>query len=205
VKEAEAKVERKKIYPAKRFARGAMVCPACRYVLEPSAESCPKCGFSGHTVVTKFPFSPPPLEVVLDPNSFLTKEEADRIRLKARKMKKRLPQVNFLNCLVPMGEEVDLREFGFWLLNGGEMAGGDSAKSFALLLLIDPKSRMVSVTVGYGLEALTTDAEWLDICEACRDLLSREKYEEGITRFMNLVSDFLVDRALELKKETKKK
>ena len=85
------------------------------------------------------------------------------------------------------------------------MAGGDSAKSFALLLLIDPKSRMVSVTVGYGLEALTTDAEWLDICEACRDLLSREKYEEGITRFMNLVSDFLVDRALELKKETKKK
>ena len=201
----EAKGEKRKVYPAKQFARGAMVCPSCRYVLDEGAESCPRCDFSGHAAVTKFPFPPPPLDSVLDPNSCLSAQEVSAISKKIQKAKKRLPQISFLNCIVPMGEEVDLREFGFWLLNGGQMKGGDSAKSFALLLLIDPKSRMMSVTVGYCLEALTTDAEWLDVCEACRDLFAREKYGEGVLRFIDLSADFLVDRALEFKKKGKKK
>ena len=200
----KGKEERKKVYAAKRFARGAMVCPSCQYVLEESSEACGKCGFSGQVAVQKFPYPAPPLGPVVDPGKILSKEEAALVTKKVLKIQKRLPQVRFLNCLVGLGGEVNLREFGFWLMNAGQMKGGDGAKNFAVLFLIDPKEKVMSVTVGYGLDPLVMDTDWVAICQKCRDLLYREKYVEGIETFLNGAFDLLSERALELQKEVKK-
>lgn len=196
---------KKRIYPAKMFARGAMVCPSCRYLLEDSYEACPKCQFSGHAAVEKFPFPPPALEPVLDPGKVLTPQEAGEIRKKVLKARKRLPQVHFLNCIVPLGDEVDLREFGFWLFNGGQYQEGEAAKSFAILLLIDPTSRQLSVSAGYGLEVMMTDSDWVQICESCKGLLAREKYAAGIELFIQKATEAMIVRALEVRKELKRK
>ena len=200
----KGKDERKKVYAAKRFARGAMVCPSCQYVLEGSVEKCGKCGFSGQVAVEKFPFAAPPLGPVVDPSNFLSKEEVTLVTKKVAKLQKRLPQVRFLNCLVALGDEVNLREFGFWLLNAGQMKEGEGAKNFAVLLLIEPKERTISVTVGYGLDPLVMDTDWVKICEQSRDLFYRQKYGEGIEMFLNGAFDLLAERALELRKEVKK-
>ncbi|MGJ8725904.1 MAG: TPM domain-containing protein [Roseibacillus sp.] len=200
----KGKGERKKVYAAKRFARGAMVCPSCQYVLEESSEKCGKCGFSGQVAVEKFPFPAPPLAPVVDPSNFLSGAEKSSISKKVAKLQKRLPQVRFLNCLVALGDEVNLREFGFWLLNAGQMKEGEGAKNFAVLFLIDPKERAMSVTVGYGLDPLVMDTEWVPICEGSRDLLYRQKYGEGIELFLNGAFDLLAERALALQKEVKK-
>lgn len=195
---------KKKVYAAKRFARGAMVCPSCQYVLEESAAKCPKCAFSGEVAVQKFPFPAPPLSAVIDPNQQLTKEETSIIVKKVQRFQKRLPQVRFLNCLVPLDGEINLREFGFWLFNAGEMKEGENAKAFAVLLLIEPKSRSLAVTVGYGLEPFVMDTEWVRICEAGRDLFYRQKYREGIEVFLDEALDYLSERALAVQKEVKK-
>lgn len=200
----KGKEERKKVYAAKRFARGAMVCPSCQYVLEESAEKCPKCGFCGQISVEKFPFPPPPLSSVLDPNDYLSKAEKSSITKKVQKLQKRLPQIRFLNCLVPLGEDVNLREFGFWLLNAGQLKEGDEAKTFAILFLIDPKEKAISVTVGYGLDALVMDTQWVQVCEDCRDLCYRQKFGAGIEAFLDGAFDLLSQRAIEIKKEMKK-
>lgn len=200
----KAKEERQKVYAAKRFARGAMVCPSCQYTLSESAEACPKCRFSGQVSVEKFPFPAPPLGPVLDPNNYLSGEEKAAVTKKVLKMQKRFPQVRFLNCLVPLGDDVNLREFGFWLLNAGQVKEGDSAKSFAILLLIDPKAKTISVTVGYGMEVIVTDSEWVKACQECRDLFYRQKYGLGIETFLNRAFDVLSDRALALQKEVKR-
>lgn len=200
----KGKEERKKVYAAKRFARGAMVCPSCQYVLDDSAEKCGKCGFSGQVAVEKFPFPAPPLGAVIDPSNFLSKEEVALVKKKVGKLQKRLPQVRFLNCLVSLGDDVNLREFGFWLLNAGQMKEGEGAKNFAVLLLIDPKDRTISVTVGYGLDPLVMDSDWVKTCEPCRDLFFRQKYGEGIGVFLDGAFDLLSERALALQKEVKK-
>ena len=200
----KGKEERKKVYAAKRFAKGAMACPSCQYVLEGASEVCGKCGFSGQVAVEKFPFAAPPLAPVVDPGKVLTKDEVSLVTRKVAKLQKRLPQVRFLNCVVALGEEVNLREFGFWLLNAGEMKEGESAKNFAVLFLIDPKERAMSVSVGYGLDPLVMDSQWVPVCQGCRDLLYREKYGEGIETFLNGAFDLLSERALELQKEVKK-
>ena len=200
----EGQKERKKVYAAKRFARGAMVCPSCQYVLEESAEKCPKCGFSGQIAVEKFPFPAPPLTAVLDPNGYLSKEEAASVAKKVRKMEKRFPQLRFLNCLVPLGEDVDLREFGFWLFNAGQMKEGEEAKTFAVLFLADPKEKTISVTTGYGLDPLVMDTEWVTVCEACRDLFFRQKYGAGIEGFLDGAFELLAERSLALQKEVKR-
>lgn len=200
----EGQKERKKVYAAKRFARGAMVCPSCQYVLDESAEKCPKCGFSGQIAVEKFPFPAPPLTAVLDPNGYLSKEEAASVAKKVRKMEKRFPQLRFLNCLVPLGEDVDLREFGFWLFNAGQMKEGEEAKTFAVLFLADPKEKTISVTTGYGLDPLVMDTEWVTVCEACRDLFFRQKYGAGIECFLDGAFELLAERSLALQKEVKR-
>ena len=200
----KAQEERRKVYAAKRFAKGAMVCPSCQYVLDDSSEVCGKCGFSGKVAVEKFPFAAPPLGPVVDPGKMLSKEEVSLVTKKVAKLQKRLPQVRFINCLVGLGDEVNLREFGFWLLNAGQMKEGEGAKNFAVLFLIDPKEQVMSVTVGYGLDPLVTDTQWIPVCQGCRDLLFREKYGEGIETFLNGAFELLSERALELKKEVKK-
>ncbi|MDQ8190869.1 TPM domain-containing protein [Roseibacillus persicicus] len=200
----KAKEERKKVYAAKRFARGAMVCPSCLYTLDESVEACPKCKFSGQIAVQKFPFPAPPLGPVLDPNNYLSEEEKSAVTKKVLKLQKRFPQVRFYNCVVPLGEEVNLREFGFWLFNASQVKEGDSAKSFGILLLVDPKERMMSVTVGYGMEVVVTDSEWTRICQDSRDLFYRQKYGQGIETFLNRTFDVLSERALAMQKEVKR-
>ena len=201
----DSKADRKnKIHAAKRFARGAMTCPSCQYILEEGVPECPKCGFSGSIAVKKFPFPAPPLSAVVDPNAFLSEQEAAAITKKVGKLQARLPQVHFVNCLVPLGDEVNLREFGFWLLNAGQMEEGDAAKAFAVVFIIDPKNRAISVTVGYGLEPMVMDTEWVKICESYRDFFYRQKYSEGIELFLDKSFELLSERALKLRKEAKK-
>lgn len=181
-----------------------MACPSCQYILEEPVAACPKCSFSGTIAVQKFPFPAPPLTTVVDPNELLTKAEVTSIQKKAQKIRVRLPQVRFVNCIVPLTDEVNLREFGFWLLNAGEIKGGQKAKDFAVLLLIDPKSQSLSVSVGYGLDPLVTDTAWVKICEDCRDLFFRQKYGEAIERFLDESLKYLSEQALILRKEMKK-
>jgi uncharacterized membrane protein YgcG len=197
--------QQQKVYPARRFARGAMACPSCRHVIERVVEACPQCGFSGQVAVKRFPFPAPELTPVVDPSGRLSKEETARIRERVGKLRKRFPQLRFFNCLVPLGSAVDLREFGFWLLNAGKHSEGEAAKPYAVLFLIDPKGKAISVTVGYGLEPFVMDAEWTALCHDCQDYFYRQKYGEGIMAFLNEAAKLLAGRALEMGKELRKK
>lgn len=197
-------IKRGKVYAAKRFARGAMACPACRYVLEAPAPKCPKCGYDGHVAVKKFPFEAPELTRVLDAGKLLTEEEEKVLLDRMGKVAKLLPQVRFFLCLVPLSEEVDLREFGFWLYNAARVPEGDQAKEFGVLFLVDPKSKRMSVTVGYGLEPMVMDSEWKAVCQECRSEFFRERWVNGLERFLVESHNLLVRRGRELESEWKK-
>ena len=75
---------------------------------------------------------------------------------------------------------------------------------FAILFLIDPKEKAISVTVGYGLDALVMDTQWVQVCEDCRDLCYRQKFGAGIEAFLDGAFNLLSQRAIEIKKEMKK-
>jgi uncharacterized membrane protein YgcG len=197
--------QQQKVYPARRFARGAMACPACRHIFEKVMSACPQCGFSSQVALKKFPFPAPELTPVMDPSGKLSPEEAARICELVAKLRKRLPRLHFINCLVSLGSGVDLREFGFWLLNNGGLSEGEAAKGHAVLFLIDPKGKAISVTVGYALEPFVMDAEWTAVCHDCQVYFYRQKYGEGIIAFLNKAGKLLAERALETEKELRKK
>lgn len=182
-----------------------MTCPSCRLVLDKADPSCPKCGFTMDVALKKFPFPAPKLEAVIDPSQTLTKEEAHSIRAQVGKLQKRLPQLQVFNCIVSLGSEIDLREFGFWLLNEGQIEGMAGKKDFALLFLVDPKGQALSVTVGYGLEPIIMDSEWETLCNRCRDLFYRDKLAEGIGSFLTQAGDLLASVAIKMRKERRKK
>lgn len=194
-----------KIYPAKQVARGAMSCPSCRAILDRAVSACLKCGFSAEVAVKKFPFPAPDLVSVIDPSSALTESETASLQAQVAKLEKRFPQIHFFNCIVPLGSGIDLREFGFWLLNGGKFSGGADGKAFAVLFLVDPKGQALSVTVGYGLEPMIMDTEWEGVCNRCKDLFYRGKYLEGIESFLRYSGELLAQEAVKIRKELGKK
>lgn len=173
--------------------------------MEKGTATCLKCEFSMEVATKRFPFPAPALATVMDPASKLTAAEVATLESQVGKLRKRLPQVHFINCIVPLGAGVDLREFGFWLLNNGQFGEDPEAKSFALLFLIDPQGKALSVTVGYGLEPMVMDTEWEVICRSCKDLFYREKYCEGIELFLREAADQLAVAAIQIRKERRKR
>ncbi|MDP0492104.1 MAG: TPM domain-containing protein [Verrucomicrobiota bacterium JB023] len=192
------------MYLAKALAKGPTACPSCGFILDDEPTACPRCGFSGEVAVRKFRFDPPELTAIIDAGQTLSADEKARLEKSLKRLGKRLPQVRFILCLVPLVPEIDLREFGFWLLNAGAMPEGDEAKSFGILFLVDSKSKRLSVTVGYGLEPMVRDSEWEEICRSLRPHFLRERYAEGMEEFVEETGKLLIERALEYKREIAK-
>ena len=176
----------KKVFPAKRFARGPLTCPSCREALNSATSRCPKCGFVAEKAVEKFPFPAPPLATVIDPSGLATAEEKKEVADAIEKARKKVPQVHFVNCIVSMGADINLGEFGYWMLNAAEMPEGNDKKHFTVLFLIDPKAKALSVTVGYGIEPFVTDSEWTSVLNEVKDHFSREKLGEGTVSYTHL-------------------
>ena len=79
-------------FSARRFAVGAMVCPACRHRLEEVADRCPRCGFTGADCVLRFPFAAPALDELIDAAGLL--DAAGHKDLKTRIARLRRPETS---------------------------------------------------------------------------------------------------------------
>lgn len=187
-----------------RFARGAMACPSCEMKFTAPVDSCPQCGFSGYQVVEKFPYDPPPLERVLDPENRITFEEREMIYEEMKRWRRRLPQIRFFSCLVGLEEAINVQEFAFWLFNAAQAEEGESAKRFGVLLVVDARTKRMTTTVGYGVEPLLSEDDWREVVMDCRDKFARERFGEGVCQFISLAGSRLMARGFEIERELSK-
>lgn len=194
---------RSRIAP-ERFARGVMTCPSCEAQFSQPVEVCPQCGFSGHEVVQKFPYDPPPLSRVLDPENRMTPEERALVHEEMKRWRRRLPQVHFFSCLISLDAAVNLQEFAFWLFNAANVEEGERAKHFGVLLVIDAQTKRITTTVGYGIEPLLSDEDWRNVVLDCRDKFTRERFGEGVCQFISLAGSRLMARGFEIERELKR-
>jgi uncharacterized membrane protein YgcG len=65
-------------------------------------------------------------------------------------------------CTVELDDPVSLSEFGFWMMNACRMEEGQNSEQrpWTILLLIDVKRGLLSLTPGYAIEAFMDDADW---------------------------------------------
>ncbi|MEN8772557.1 MAG: hypothetical protein ABF379_16160 [Akkermansiaceae bacterium] len=178
--------KRSKKYRAGSFAISAMTCPGCRTIIEDPVESCPRCGYSGHSVVKKFPFAAPKIERYIDPGDHFGPADRERIDGALASLAKRFPQVRFCFCVIDLEPETDLREFGFWMLNASPIdgPGEEELRPWTILLLIDGANGRVSVTSGYAIEPFLNEERWLALLQFSGSLFARRDYGVAVLNFV---------------------
>lgn len=152
----------KRLFSARRFAVGAMVCPACRRRLEEAADRCPSCGFTGTDCLIRFPFAAPALAEIIDPAGVLDAAGRREVSVRLARLRRRCRQLRWCLCLVDLPEGTDLRLFGFWLLNAAQAPANDpEAAAWTVLLLLDTRGEAAAVSTGYAVEPFIADDAWM--------------------------------------------
>jgi hypothetical protein len=183
-------------YSARRFAVGALVCPACQRRMEEPAGRCPHCGFTGTDCLRLFPFAAPSLQEVVDPEGLLDKVGLAAVRGSVARLRRRFRQVHWSLCLVRLPAETNLRLFGFWLLNSARMpADNPEAPAWTVLLVMDFDNAAASVTTGYALEPFVADDAWLRALMAMSVPWRRGAYAEALCEFLHACGNELATGA----------
>jgi hypothetical protein len=175
--------------PENVFSSGKFHCPGCHSTLEKATNTCPHCGFNAHLCIARFPFEPPPLKRVMDPDGVIDAHQKKRLSRTIARLEKAFPQITVSFCAAFLPEGVDGRQFGYWLLNRCPPVSGSDAKRrlHHLLLLVDRNSKTVSATVGYGLDCFLDDMTLCKALQASSDHFIHEGYIEGSINWINII------------------
>lgn len=164
---------------------GAMVCPACQRRMEEPEGRCPHCGFTGADCLAMFPFAAPALEDVVDAGNVLDKSELAAVRSRLARLRRRFRQVHWCLCLVCLPADVNLRLFGFWLLNSARPPEKDpGTPAWTVLLVVDTANQSASVTAGYAVEAFVADDSWMRALMAMVVSLRRGHHGQALCEFL---------------------
>lgn len=179
-------------YSPRRFAVGAVFCPACRAKLERDTKWCPACGFTGAKTLELFGDSPPPLLPLLDVADLWSARDQRLIKAAVSRFNRRFPQIRWRICGVALGGETDLPMFGFWLLNASPLAEGetDDDRSWTVLLLVDSETRHASVTTGYRAEPWLSDDMWEKALEQTKRPFHTGNPGQAVTAFLDASRTF---------------
>lgn len=93
------------------------------------------------------------------------------------------PQLFFAAYLGVLPNSICVSELGFWLLNHGafETPSLSRRNDFGLLVVIDPASKHVSLTVGYALEEFFQHERVLKVLRTAAKSLSHGAFATAIT------------------------
>ena len=199
--------EKRKIYHAKSFARSAMACPGCHATLAVPVDECPRCGYTGHHAVSRFPFKAPVIERFIDPQGHLEESDRTKIDKSLSDLAKGFPQPRICFCIVDLPEVIDPREFGFWMMNASEVDGPEEEKlrPWTILLVIDDINGRVSVTSGYAIEPFLDEEEWAALIRKEREFFFARHYGSAALKFIMGAKAILTRSAQRIEKKLSSK
>ncbi len=144
-----------------------MKCPHCSYAVSYDIALCQNCGYDLDDARERFGSRCFTFRRLIHPREFFTKEERNGLTEALLRLEQQFPEVIFGAFFVSLGDEVELSEFAFWMLNHCNLEDGEirSPENCAFLIL-DTHSRAVCFALGYTLERIIPAA---DLHSALRD------------------------------------
>ena len=150
--------------------------------MEVPTAACPACGFSLEQSQKAFAFSPPALQLLLDPSNLLPPGITKEMGRAYRKLRRRVPQVDISFCFVSLQPATSLEAFAFWLHNTAPAA--DTQRAWQLLVVGDRNSGRLTMTSGYALEPFLKPELWEAALQELAACLSDEQWKEGLNGFL---------------------
>lgn len=175
------------------FNRAVVVCPSCLQHFNDSADQCQRCGFDAYRVVQQFPYTAPVLERIMDNAGVVDDRLRADLNKAVDKLLRRFPQIGFYFCFVEMDDPVSMPEFGFWMMNACRLQEGqvENDRAWSLLLLIDTKRGLVSLTPGYAIEAFIEDSGWEQALRQVSGDLAAGNYRQALLEYVSCAEALL--------------
>lgn len=185
------------------FYRATVVCPSCLQHFKESDDQCRSCGFDAYRVVQQFPFTPPVMERFMDHAGVVDQKLTRDINAAVDRLRVRFPQVELYFCTVELDDPVSLPEFGFWMMNACRLQEGqvESDRAWSILLLIDVKRGIVSLTPGYAIEAFIEDSGWEDALRNMSEDLAADDYSSALLYYVKSAERLLRQSANNVNKK----
>ncbi len=143
---------------------------------------------------------------MIDACGLLRPADLCRIERRISRLRRRLRQVRWCVCVVDLPEEVDLRLFGFWMLNAAPAPPGDdeAANAWTVLLLINSGCQAMSVSCGYALEPFVSDDSWLLSLDSMSDAWKCGRHGEAVLGFLDAAEQQLALAARRVERSLRK-
>ncbi len=189
------------------FNRVTVVCPSCLQRFKKSEAQCQRCGFDALRTVQQFPFTPPVMERFIDNAGIADEKLINEINSAVDKLNVRFPQVGMYFCTVELDDPISLPEFGFWMMNACRLQEGQVEKdrAWSILLLIDVKRGIISLTPGYAIEAFIEDSEWEDSLRKVSEDLAADDYRSALLDYVKSAEQLLRESAANVNKKVNHK
>ena len=160
-----------------------MVCPRCLVAFAEAPDSCSGCGYDFERACEAFPFSPPPLGLVMDPAGLTPEGLEESIRVPYAKLRAAFPQIDLSFCFVKLAPDTPLNEFAFWLINAAPEA--TEQRAWHLLVTIDFDSGQISLIPGYAIEPFIEPSDWTANLGAAAMAGSAGNWTEALEIFLH--------------------
>jgi len=189
------------------FNRATVVCPSCLQRFKKVDTQCQRCGFDALRTVQQFPFTPPVMERFIDNAGIADEKLIKDINSAVDKLNVRFPQVGMYFCTVELDDPISLPEFGFWMMNACRLQEGQVEKdrAWSILLLIDVKRGLVSLTPGYAIEAFIEDSGWENTLRKMSEDLAADDYRSALLDYVKSAEQLLRESAVDVNKKVSHK
>jgi len=117
-----------------------------------------------------------------DEAGLLRRRERKRVEKEIQRFGARVPGLFFAVRTVALDEVVNLRKFGFWLLNRAEFddLGSGIGNDSGVLLVIDAESRAASLTYGYRVDPFLSEMDTFKCLSKAHPYLLEGDWRRGI-------------------------
>jgi hypothetical protein len=193
-------IKQTKSYSAKKFAKGALFCPACRVRLESPEPSCPTCGFTGAHTMPMFGSTAPAMREILDAENVWTAVQKKALEKELAKMRRLFPQIHWCLLSVKLPAHADMRLFSFWFFNVSPVAVDEDPeqRAWTILLTMDVANQQLGITPGYYIEPFLADDEWEKHLLILRTAWGKADVIAGYRAFFSELKQLLIRASVRL-------
>ncbi len=119
-----------------------------------------------------------------------------------QRFSRRFPQFFFALYIRSFARDVDLRQYGFWMVNRAVFFDLDSHQSNAsvILLVMDADHKLAGMSFGYALDAYLDEADTMACLQKAQSLWMEQQYASGIIAVIKHLEAILIRKHRMLRK-----
>ena len=174
-----------------------MKCPRCVQLIHRSASQCPHCGFALQDLDAQYEGREVRMRRLSDVAGVLRMSERRKAEKWFNRFELHFPQLFFSVYYGALDEDVNIRQFGMWMLNRGayEDVGVSRPNEGGVLLVVDVNTKTAFITYGYLLDFYLTEKDTFYLLSKAHPYLLKGDHSKALKLIVDQLTVLLRKRS----------